>query len=154
MNRTPSGNSLCSAPLLYDSTSRTCQTEFSNILTASNCSLDSEGSIFVTNNEEAVAMQLINGLETIGASVECRRKAVPFLCLQLFGLCGELEISIQPTSSQCEEIRDVTCQQEWMIIESFGIPLPDCGSLPPEASSCSGLSSILTNTTDMLGTVI
>ena len=149
------GNSACSAPLLYTSTRGTCQTEFSNILTSSNCSPDSEGGVLVTMNNESLAMQLITGLTIIGASAECKKKAAPFLCQFLFGLCGDIGISIQPTSSQCEDIKDTLCQGEWMIIEKLGIPLPDCGSFPPEASSCSGLnSSVSVNSTDMSGTVI
>ena len=113
-----------------------CQLELANILTSSNCSPDPDGNIFVGRNEEEFAPQLINGLDFIGASAECKRKAVPFLCLHLFGLCVESGVSIQPTAGQCEEIRDIICQEEWGIIEQLDIDLPDCEMFPTETSSC------------------
>ena len=130
---------MCSAPLKYDKINGICLRELANILASSNCLPDLEGNVLVVRNEEATATQLMNGLTSIGASVECRRKAVPFLCQHLFGLCSESGVSIQPTSSQCEEIRDTACLQEWITIEGFGMELPDCAKFPPEASSCPAL---------------
>ena len=91
-------------------------------------------------NEEEFATQLINGLNFIGASAECKEKAIPFLCLHLFGLCVESGVSIQPTAGQCEEIRDITCQEEWGIIEQLDVDLPDCEMFPTDASSCVALN--------------
>ena len=97
----------------------------------------------MVKNEEATAAQLIGGLKSIGASDECIRRAVPFLCLHLFGLCGGLGVSIQPTISQCEEVRDTLCQEEWMFVETLGIDLPDCGMFPANVSSCPALNDSL-----------
>ena len=135
-NVTAAYDGLCSEPLQYATTSSICQAEFFNILTSSNCTLDPEGNVLVIRNEEARAILLINALTTIGASDMCRRKAIPFICLYLFELCGESGVAISPTSSQCEEIRDMTCQQEWMHIERLGIKPPDCTIFPPMASFC------------------
>ena len=150
---------MCSDQLQYAATSGICQKELSKILTSSNCPPNLESNIFVMRNEEARAAQLINGLDYIGASVECKMKAVPFLCLYLLGLCGESDESavyIQPTTSQCEEIRDTICQQQWKIIEGFNFGLPDCASFPPKASSCpaqnDSQSTIEASTKNMLGT--
>ena len=96
--------------------------------------------MLVVRNEEDTATQLINELISIGASVECRRKVIPFVCQHLFGLCGGLGVFIQPNSSQCEEIREVICQQEWRIIEKFSMDLQDCTIFPAETSSCPALN--------------
>ena len=127
---------MCSSPVQYATISGTCQLELANILTSSNCSPDPDGNIFVGRNEEEFAPQLINGLNFIGASAECKEKAVSFFCLHLFGLCIESGVSIQPTAGQCEEIRDIICQKEWVTIEQFGMDLPDCEMFPIETSSC------------------
>ena len=106
-------------------------------------------------NEENTATQLINGLTSLGASAECLSKAVPFLCLHLFGLCGVSGVTIQPTSSQCEDIRDTACHQEWMFVDKLDIGLPDCEIFPTESLSCpvmnESLSTNGTATTNMLG---
>ena len=96
--------------------------------------------MLIVKNEEATASLLINELKSAGASAECISKAVPFFCLYLFGLCGLSGVSIQPTSSQCEEIRDGQCQQQWMLLQRLGSDLPDCASFPAEASFCPALN--------------
>ena len=94
----------------------------------------------MVKNEEATAIQLINGLMSVGASDECIRRAVPFLCLHLFGLCGGSGVAIQPTISQYEEVRDTLCQDEWTFVETLGIDLPDCAMFPANVSSCPALN--------------
>ena len=116
---------------------------------------DPEGYILVIQNEENKAPQQINGLTSLGASAECLRKAGPFLCLHIFGLCGVPGATIQPTSRQCEEIRDTTCRQEWMFIDKLDIGLPDCEIFPAESLSCPAVdeshSTNGTASTNMLG---
>ena len=97
----------------------------------------------MVKNEEVTATQLINGLKSIGASDECIRRAVPFLCLHLLGLCSGSGVSIQPTISQCEEVRDTLCQEEWMFVGTLGIDLPDCAMFPANVSSCPALNDSL-----------
>ena len=105
-------------------------------------------------NEEDTATQLINGLTSLGASAECLSKAVPFLCLHLFGLCGASGVAIQPTSNQCKEIRDTACHQQWMFVDKLDIGLPDCEIFPAESLSCPARNETLstngTVTTSML----
>ena len=145
------GNSdVCSAPLRYATASGICLTELANILVSSKCLPDPEGYLLVMQNEEDTATQLINGLTTLGASAECISKAIPFLCQHLFGLCDGSGVSIWPTSSQCEEIRDTSCRQQWTIVEKHNIGLPDCGIFPAEPLSCPALNE--SHSTD--GTVI
>ena len=100
---------VCSASFCYSTIGAICQTELENILTSSNCPSDAEN-VFVVRNEEMRATQLITELTGIGASFECRKNVVAFACLQLFGLCGGSGVFIQPSSNQCEDIRDTTQQ--------------------------------------------
>ena len=101
-------------------------------------------------NEEDMVIQLINGLSLIGASEECISKAIPLLCLHHFGLCGEPGFSIQPTRSECEDVRDEICKREWNIVEALDIDLPDCTMLQDEASFCPAINdSSSTNATVM-----
>ena len=94
-------------------------------------------------NEEDTATKLINGLTSLGASAECLSKAVPFLCLHLFGLCGVSGVEIQSTSSQCKEIRDTICHQQWMFLDKLDIGLPDCEIFPAESLSCPAMNETL-----------
>ena len=149
------GNSVCSASLQYSTNNGICQTELANILISSNCLPDPEGGVAVMRNDEALATQLIYGLASLGVSAECLSKTLPFLCLHLFGLCGGSGIYIQPTSSQCEEIRDTTCQQQWMFVERLNIGLPECDIFPAKIMSCPTLNGSLstkeTVTSNVLG---
>ena len=144
---------LSTAPFHYN---QSCfLTEFSNILSSSYCLPGPEGYISVLRNEEATATQLINGLTSLGASAECLSKAVPFLCLHLFGLCDVSAVAIQSTSSQGKEIRDTTCPQQWMFLDKLDIGLPDCEIFPVKSLSCPAMNETLstngTVTTIMLG---
>ena len=140
---------MCRAPLHYTTTSGVCLMELSGILTFSNCLSNSEGNVLVEKNNETTATNILNKLNSIRASAECRRKAVPFLCLHLFGLCVESGVSIQPTAGQCEEIRDITCQDEWVIIAS---DLPDCVTFPSESAlSCIPLNNSYTSDVTIAG---
>ena len=128
-------DSICLAPFHYSTTSAICQTEFLDILNFSNCSSDQEN-VFVVRNKEMMATQLIDNLTSIGASFECRRKFIPFLCLQLFGLCGGSGVFIQPSSNQCEDIRTELSQLGCNISDILAMDLLDCAVLPPETPSC------------------
>ena len=99
-----------------------------------NC--DSERIPLVLRDEESTARGLISSLEFLGPSDECRGAVTPFLCLSLFGLCDSSGVSLQPTSGQCEEIRDRVCRTEWATALSFGADIPDCGKFPSEQASC------------------
>ena len=74
-------------------------------------------------NYEARAILLINALTTIGASDVCRRKAIPFICLYLFELCGGSGVAISPTSSQYKEIRDRLASRSGCILKYLGLNL-------------------------------
>lgn len=141
-----SSASICSEPLQYDVADGICIAELSHILEFSNCPPDPKGKVFVLRNEEATARQLIGVLNLLGASTECKKKLVPFMCLNLFGLCGWSGVSILPTTSQCEQIRDVICQDVWQISLQLGVALPDCELFSSEPVFCqtSGKFSKLT----------
>ena len=127
----------CSSSQPYTVTNGICQTPLTSILLSMNCVLDREGNILVLQNEESTASELISGLEFLQPSDACRKAVVPFFCLYLFGLCDESGVSIQPTSGQCKEIRDVLCSREWATAVSFEFPLPDCNIFPDESAACS-----------------
>ena len=140
---------MCQAPLQYNTTTDICLLEFSHIFASSDCPFDPKESVLVIRNDEFKATQIVNQLNSIGANAECRGKAVPFLCLHLFGLCVESGVSIQPTAGQCEEIRDITCQEEWGIIAS---DLPDCVTFPSAStSSCTTINNIYTTNGTITG---
>ena len=153
MSSNTSTNTECSAPLQYAATSGICLTEFIWIYIGKSITLAApEGNITVLRIEEITVARLINGLAIVGASDECRSKAVPFFCQHLFGLCVVSGVSILPTSSQCEEIRDTICQQEWVKIKGLNIDVPDCAMFPPETLFCPVLNdSLSSNGRDTLG---
>ena len=135
-----SEDSACSSPLQYPAAGGVCSTEFADLLISADCAFDRKGTVLVVKNEEAMVMQLVNGLTTLQSSNECKSKAIPLICLHLFGLCGESGVPIRPTRSECEEVRDETCQREWNIVKALDFDLPDCAILPDEASFCSALN--------------
>jgi len=79
---------------------------------------------------------VLNGLEFLNPSQECKDEVTPFLCLHLFGLCGDTGVLLRPTLDQCVRIRDDTCHREWREAVTFNIELPDCSDLPLSAPSC------------------
>ena len=103
-----------------------------------NC--DSGETPLVLRDEESTASQLTNNLGLLNPSPQCEEAVIPFLCLFLFGLCDSSGVSIQPTSGQCEALRDGVCSTEWSTALAFGVDLPDCGIFPLEQASCVELS--------------
>ena len=122
-------------------TNSACLDKLVATLQSMNCDIDPEGGVLVQQNQESKANQLMSGLQLINPSPECKRVALPFFCLSLFGLCDKSsEVSIYPTIGQCEEIRDVICPTEWATLLRIGYNLPDCKIFPMESPSCPVLS--------------
>ena len=72
------------------------------------------------------AEQLLPYVDTI-ATTECSAEVKLFLCLYLFGLCDvATSTTYKPSASQCRNIRDDICMQEWNMATAFGLVLPDC----------------------------
>ena len=86
-------------------------------------------------DEEDTASQLLPLLNLLRPSAACTEAVVPFLCVFLFGLCDSSGVSIQPTSVQCEQIRDVLCPDQWRQA-ALVVDLPDCSSFPTEQAEC------------------
>ena len=86
-------------------------------------------------DEEDTASQLLPLLNLLRPSAACTEAVVPFLCVFLFGLCDSSGVSIQPTSVQCEQIRDVLCPDQWRQA-ALVVDLPDCSIFPAEQASC------------------
>ena len=138
-------NSVCSRTLQYDSSNEVCSVELYEALAASNCLEDIGEPILVLNNAINTAGQLFSGLDLLGASDICKTEVIPFLCIHLFGLCSSSSVNIQPTKSQCEQIRESTCQNEWERALQIGIDLPDCGLFPLETTQCQNMSNSFIN---------
>ena len=99
------------------------------------CPQDASESILIVQNDEEKIFFLNQGLQAIKASEDCRREVVPFLCQYFFGLCSDSGYLIQPTSSQCDRIKNSLCQREWKTAVQLGFELPHCNNLP-SVSSC------------------
>ncbi len=117
-------------------TSEVCRRELTEALLYHNCSPSSTKGILVSGISAERIHLVLNGLEFLNPSQECKDKVAPFLCLHFFGLCGDTGICLQPTSDQCVRIRDNTCYREWREAAMFNIELPDCSNLPLSAPSC------------------
>ena len=124
----------CSSGTPYPTPGGVCQTALQSVLLSLKC--DPTGAPLVLSDQEMTINDYLSNLELILPSVECREAVTPFLCLHLFGLCDSTGVSLQPTSGQCEEIRDRVCRTEWATALSFGVDLPDCESFPSEQASC------------------
>ena len=58
---------------------------------------------------------------------QCSVEVKPFLCLYFFGLCDPVTgVSYLPSISQCKNLRDNVCMEEWKAAVNFGLALPDC----------------------------
>ena len=134
----PSVNIGCSTATPYGGV---CQAELENILFSMNCD-SGEAPLVQQHNQESTASQLIANLRFLTPSPQCEEAVIPFLCLFLFGLCDGSGVSIQPTSGQCEELRDDVCSTEWSTALAFGVDLPDCEIFPLEQSTCQVLNNI------------
>ena len=126
-------NRECSSAFPYPTESGLCQAILDEVLLSMNC--DSEGSPLVLNDEEVNARVLIPALKRSPNS-ECTEAALPLLCMDLFGLCDSSGVSIQPTSSQCKNVRDNVCRLEWEAALALGFDLPDCENFPGEQEAC------------------
>ena len=109
---------------------------------------DSQRPLLVTTDGQQLASQVLLGLQALGASETCITEAAPFLCLYAYGLCSSTGVYIQPTLSQCVEVRDNLCSLEWTTALNFDIALPDCNQFPFESQTCIATN----NNTDSVNT--
>ena len=116
-----------------------CRAHLTNTLLSLNC--DPGETPLVLRDEENTASQLLPLLNLLRPSAACTEAVVPFLCVFLFGLCDSSGVSIQPTSVQCEQIRDVLCPDQWRQA-ALVVDLPDCSSFPAEEHFCLMASGI------------
>ena len=128
----------CSLAMPYPTTGGVCQVELEDILCSMNCD-SGEAPLVLEHDQESTARQLIANLRFLNPSPQCEEAVTPFLCLFLLGLCDSSGVSIEPTSGQCEELRDGVCSTEWSTAQAIGMDLPDCGILPTEQSTCQPL---------------
>ncbi len=132
----------CSSPYVYHHNG-VCFSQLKDVLDSYNCQLTQENATLIARNSEPMAKFLLNSLNMLTPSDDCRASILPFYCLYLFGLCDDAGEMIQPTRDQCEEIQFTTCSREWSLAEQFGFSLPVCGSLPSGQNiSCPSKSTI------------
>ena len=70
------------------------------------------------------------------ATAECRREAIPFLCLYAFPICSCADKqTVLPTMEECERISTTTCRAEFTlaVVLGFDYLLPDCSQLPSKS---------------------
>jgi len=61
------------------------------------------------------------------SSSDCRPRILSLLCVNNFLICGSTPTKlIQPTYSECAEIKYQDCENEWEMAAASGILLPDC----------------------------
>ena len=137
----------CLNPFQYDLSDQRCHSVLLDALSESDCPHESGQSITVVRNGQELANQIVLGLEFVRASESCLVEATSVLCLYAYGLCSSSGVYIQPTSSQCEELRDSLCQTEWETALSFDIALPNCNDLPSALARCSSLDETKSNFT-------
>ena len=101
-----------------------------NILNSSSCALN-QTPILVPDRNEVIVRPVIDILYRVNPSPECFQEMLPFICLYWFGLCGDEDL-VLPTTSQCEDIQDRTCDREWKQMAATGVLLPDCDDFNEE----------------------
>lgn len=85
--------------------------------------------------------RLLEALPLVRPSPDCERRIRPFLCLQVFGLCGSNGTHHTTSRETCTQLRDMICVREWNLAASFlgndgSDVLPVCESLPYIADEC------------------
>ncbi len=101
-----------------------------NILNSSSCALN-QTPILVPDRNEVIVRSVIDMLYRVNPSPECLQEMLPFVCLNWLGLCGDEDL-VLPTTSQCEDIQDRTCDREWKQMAATGVLLPDCDDFNEE----------------------
>ena len=145
---------MCSSPAAQTDIVNTCSVYTgaacqNHLLTLRGCVPDRQSSSYVyvsaTDQEEmeTQAVQILDGLTTLGATPECRAVAEPFICLYLFGLCDSSGMVYAPSYEDCVLISTDLCASEWAMANRFlpllGLPsLPECRSFQSTASAISG----------------
>ena len=89
--------------------------------------------------ENQAALIIERGLNAIGASPECKERAIPFLCVYYFGLCDSSGVEYQSSIEECTSVSTGICEAEWITANLF-LPgqLPLCESLQEGSTHCGG----------------
>ena len=87
---------------------------------------------------EELLRTLIIALPLLNPTPECANEISPFLCFFYFGLCDSDGNTQQPSSAQCETIRDDTCVREFELAMGFidSDQFPQCELLPTTIIEC------------------
>ena len=89
---------------------------------------------------EDSASLLLSGLLFLSPSQECVAAIKPFMCLYLFGSCDYQNQLRQVSRSDCVELRDELCPDQWKAaIRILGEgTLPDCSIIEEHEIECLG----------------
>ena len=134
----------CSSGVVY--TQSACREDLLSLQGCLPDRLDSRDVYISATDQEAVEAQannLLNRLDFLNPSPECRAAVQPFLCLYLFRLCDSRGAAYQPTFEECSLISTDVCATEWATANRFlttlGMPsLPECTPFPSTVSATSG----------------
>ena len=90
---------------------------------------------------EDSASLLLSGIQFLSPSQECVAAIKPFMCLYLFGSCDYQNQLRQVSRSDCVELRDELCPDQWkaaIMLRGEGA-LPDCSMFEDIESQCLGM---------------
>ncbi len=136
----------CANSYIYNPSGSRCQSELLQALSDSNCQYQAGSQILITRDMSQLVDQFLLGLQGLGASSACQAEATTFACIYAYGPCSSSGVYLQPTLSQCEELRDSLCRTEWELAINFGTALPDCDQFPANPAICAQSDNITTNT--------
>ena len=138
---------VCLEPAVYSGA--TCRAELQVYQECFSGSVGSNGDILIRSdiNQETVEtdaeLLIESGLSFLNPSAECVAAIRPFLCLYLFGVCDSSSQLRQVSSSECVDLRDDICANEWSAAVGFLGPgrLPVCENLPTQTPDESCMNS-------------
>ena len=113
-----------------------CQQLLVGVFLSHNCSPPTFQQTLVFGAKATEVQFILKGVELLRPSTQCKEEVLPFLCVHLLSICSDSGEPLQPSRSQCENIRDNVCSREWQEALTFKIDLPTCSSLPESSSYC------------------
>ena len=119
-------NQMCSSQYVYKGT--VCHDVLQQYR---NCFLDARAnqSVLILPSKSTVGSTVMEKIEIVklfALSEECRRLAIPLLCLYYFGpLCDTRGVAYRVSTAQCLQLSTGVCKREWELAEEY---VPDCYS--------------------------
>lgn len=119
---------ICSLPFIYKGT--VCHDVLQQYR---NCFPDvhvrENESVLIPTSKSTIGSSVMEKIEVVklfALSEECRRLAIPLLCLYYFGpLCDTRGVAYKVSTAQCLKLSTGVCEREWKLAEGY---VPDCYS--------------------------